>query len=241
MDCILLFLKAPEPGKVKTRLAKSIGGEDGFDIAAALYNCFVLDWCDRLHQFCQPPSPGTILRVLYSPPEAKTTVQQWLSVSNWGAGIGEQLYPQAAGDLGDRLHQAFVAAFDAGAHRAIAVGTDSPDLPLENLTQLFGNLDTHHCRLIPSTDGGYCAIGFHRDHYEPAVFQNMAWSTETVFADTLTQLRSHHHTISTLPPWTDVDNLDDLHVLMQQLQNPAIALQLPRTHHWLMANIALIP
>ncbi|MEM1426044.1 MAG: TIGR04282 family arsenosugar biosynthesis glycosyltransferase [Cyanobacteria bacterium P01_H01_bin.130] len=230
MDCILLFLKAPTPGKVKTRLAASIG----FKEAAELYSAFVLDWCDRLYQLCDlAPSPVT-LRVMYSPPEAKAAIADWLRLSQWGAGITGRLYPQSDGDLGDRLHQAFVAAFDSGAERAIAVGTDSPDLPLERLTRLLDGLRTHDCGLIPSTDGGYCAIGFHRDHYAPAVFQDMAWSTETVCGDTLAKLQRHQRTALTLEPWVDVDNREDLQVLIRRLEEEAIAAQLPRTSQWLM-------
>ena len=94
MDCILLFLKAPTPGKVKTRLAASIG----FKEAAELYSAFVLDWCDRLHQFCEltpaitPATPPTTLRVMYSPPEAKDAIAQWLRPSQWGAEIADQIF-----------------------------------------------------------------------------------------------------------------------------------------------------
>ncbi len=209
MDCILLFLKAPVPGKVKTRLAASIGSKE----AAELYRCFVLDWCDRLYKFCQ--STPASLRVMYSPPDAKAEIGKWLSASGWGEGIENQLYPQCDGDLGDRLHQGFMAAFANGAERAIAVGTDSPDLPLARLTQLLAGLRTHDCSIIPSTDGGYCAIGFHRDHYEPAVFQNMAWSTETVCGDTLGKLKTHQRTAFTLEPWVDVDNIADMQALIR--------------------------
>ena len=231
MDCILLFLKAPTPGKVKTRLAASIG----LEAAAELYHCFVLDWCDRLHQFCQVNS--TSLRVMYSPPDAKEEIGTWLAASQWGAAITDQLYPQSNGDLGDRMAKAFVGAFAGGLNRAIAVGTDSPDLPLEYLTQLLDNLQTQDCGLIPSTDGGYCAIGFNRDNYEPAVFQEMAWSTETVYGDTLDKLRSHQRTVTSLESWTDVDTIDDLQVLIERLKDGAIATQLPRTSEWLKEGI----
>ncbi|MEM9770778.1 MAG: TIGR04282 family arsenosugar biosynthesis glycosyltransferase [Cyanobacteria bacterium P01_D01_bin.73] len=231
MDCILLFLKAPTPGKVKTRLAASIG----FKEAAELYRCFVLDWCDRLKSFCDS-TPAT-LRVMYSPPEKKDMIAQWLGLSQWGADIAQQLYPQSDGDLGDRLHQAFTAAFANGAERAIAVGTDSPDLPLDRLTQLLEGLRTHDCSIIPSTDGGYCAIGFNRENYEPAVFQEMAWSTETVCDDTLAKLQTHQRTALTLEPWVDVDNIDDLQALISNLEDGAIAAQLPRTSEWLEEGV----
>ena len=234
MDCILLFLKAPRPGKVKTRLAVSIGAE----AAADLYACFVLDWCDRLYQFCQAHS--ACLRVMYSPSTAKAEMGDWLSTSQWGMAITHQLYPQSEGDLGDRMAQAFLGAFAEGMDRAIAVGTDSPDLPLSSLGKLLDGLFTYGCGIVPSTDGGYCAIGFHRDHYEPAVFQEMAWSTETVYDDTLAKLRSHQRTALTLDPWVDVDTIDDLQALIRNLDNGAIAAQLPRTRNWLNTSSPIL-
>ncbi|HWR72792.1 MAG TPA: TIGR04282 family arsenosugar biosynthesis glycosyltransferase, partial [Nitrospirota bacterium] len=123
---ILLFIKAPVKGRVKSRLA-SVLGEDA---ALELYRSFTLDILDTIDKTGHPCT------IFFYPPDSGEAVTAWL-------GPGRTCLPQEGGDLGLRMANAFATIFNRGASRAILIGSDLPDLPADLLTKAIRSLDDH--------------------------------------------------------------------------------------------------
>ncbi len=207
--CILLFVKAPQPGKVKTRLAKSIGVVH----ATRLYECFVSDTLQNLRQL------NAQVLVYYTPVDSEAAVKTWLAEQLPGL----MFQAQQGQDLGAKLHHAFAQAFQLGYAKAIALGSDSPDLPIDFLQQAIIALTGETVVIGPAADGGYYTIGFTQLGFLPQVFEQIAWSTSTVYAETLTHLKTRP--VYSLPTWFDIDTLVDLKALQMRLQTTEVACQ----------------
>ena len=201
-NCILLFVKAPVAGKVKTRLAAEIGEE----ATAGLYKCFVEDVLSMIKNV------DSGLRLCFHPPEAMSQVRQWL-------GDQYSYRPQRGDDLGERLKNAFAGAFEEGFSRVVAIGSDSPDLPEEFLVQAFTGLGSCDAVIGPSSDGGYYLIGFSKDSFATEAFDGIAWSTSAVCGQTQEKLKSCGLNIHLLPLWHDVDTRSDLDGLVARNGN----------------------
>lgn len=192
-SCILLFVKAPQPGQVKSRLAKSIGQAH----ATRLYESFGLDLLACLSHL------SAEVIIFFAPKTAEAQIKTWL-------GRDRHYQPQVGLDLGQRLHNAFEHTFQRGFERVLVIGSDSPDLPVAILQTALEGLQSHEVAIGASEDGGYYALGFSRQGFLPAVFQGIAWSTDKVFAQTLSCLQRHQKNLLQLPVWYDVDTLEDL-------------------------------
>ncbi len=212
--CVLLFIKVPQPGKVKTRLAKDLGTAH----ATRLYECFVLDTLQNLRQL------NAQLIVCYAGSEP--AIKTWLTQPDliFQAQQGE--------DLSAKLRFAFEQAFELGYTQAIALGSDSPDLPISYLQQAITALSGETVVIGPAADGGYYAIGFSQQGFVPQVFEQIAWSTSTVYAETLAHLQTR--AVYALPLWFDVDTLTDLQHLHTRLQATAVDCYTSRylNQHW---------
>ena len=146
------------------------------------------------------------LIIAYTPAEARSDLQ---------ALIGDDvLYiPQIGADLGERLASATQWATEQGYTKILLVGSDSPTLPISYISKAVTLLDSQDITIGPSTDGGYYLIGFSATNVAmtvPFVFENIAWSTENVFQQTLARIRSLKATVGLLPPWYDIDTAEDL-------------------------------
>jgi uncharacterized protein len=200
--CVLLFVKAPQPGQVKTRLAKSIGVIH----ATRLYECFVSDTLQNLRQL------NAQLFVYYTPVSSEAIVKTWLAEQQ-----PDLIFQAQQGkDLGAKLHHAFAQAFQLGYRKAIAIGSDSPDLPIAYLQAAIMALAGKTIAIGPAADGGYYTIGFTKTGFLPHVFEQIAWSTASVYAQTLAHLSDRP--VYSLPVWFDVDTLADLKDLYGRLQ-----------------------
>lgn len=198
-SCILIFVKAPQPGRVKSRLARTIGEVH----ATELYKRFVLDILERLKDL------DCAVQIWFTPAEQAVALQQWLG-SAWF------YQPQVGADLGKRLGHAFHSAFGQGYERVVVIGSDSPDLPLAILQTAFLALESHDAIIGPSEDGGYYTIGFTESQFLPTVFEDIPWSTEAVLTTTLSRLRQAQRTLLELPVWYDVDTIETLAQFYQQ-------------------------
>ena len=205
-NCIVLFVKSPTKGQVKTRLAVEIGE----DAAARLYRCFVEDVLSTVEKL------EVDLRLYFYPPEARRLFLQWL-------GEQQSYIPQRGNDLGERLKNAFANTFGQGFSKVVAIGSDSPDLPVSFLRQAFEELDFNDAVVGPSSDGGYYLIGFSADSFTREVFDGIAWSTSAVFKQTQRRLKSHGLSVHTLPQWHDVDTRADLDGLIARNEDTRFA------------------
>lgn len=212
---VLVFLRAPRPGRVKTRLEPFLSRPD----VAVLYRAFVEDLLATLDAGAVP------MEIRFCPADAKAEVRRWLGP--------DRLYRAQSGeDLGQRMARAFAAAFSRGIDQALIVGSDLPDLPGERIHQAFSRLESTDAVVGPGTDGGYYLIGFRARGFVPELFSGIDWGQERVLAQTLAKAAEFGIACSLLPPWSDVDEPDDLRALARRLRtDPAVA---PRTADFLL-------
>ncbi len=183
----MVFLKAPRPGLVKTRLGHAIG----MAAAAGVYRTLAEQQLSRI-----PPSFRT--EIHYAPRGAPPEMRRWL-------GNDILLRAQCSGDLGARLKHAFAAAFARAYCRVIAIGSDCPQLDSETLLRAERKLDDSDLVLGPASDGGYYLIGLRRPM--PRLFENIAWSTETVCAATMERANECGISSALLEVKDDIDDL----------------------------------
>lgn len=193
-DTVLVFVKEPRPGAVKTRLAATVG-EEG---AAAVYRAMAEEVLGRT-----APAGDEYERVLlFDPPDARDAIEGWLGAT------GVKLFPQVRGDLGQRMAGAFEEFFQRGARRVALIGTDVPALAREDVRDALESLDGHDVAIGPATDGGYYLIALKRP--QPELFRGITWSGPDVLADTLERASRGHLSVSVLRTMGDVDTVEGL-------------------------------
>jgi len=191
--CLLFFVKNPERGKVKSRLAAVIGDES----AAKLYRNFIMQMLSTLKIGDFP------IYICFHPKNALKALKEWLG--------GQYHYiPQKGKDLGERMRNGFMEAFHMGFKRVVLIGSDIPDLPLEFIEEAFTSLKKKDAVIGPSYDGGYYLIGFGNRTFSSQVFEGIVWGTETVFDRTMRVLRKLGRRVHTLPYQRDIDTIEDL-------------------------------
>ena len=191
---ILLFVKYPEPGKVKTRLAATVGAA----MAADIYRRLVAAVLAGL------PAEDE-LTVVFDPPEKRALVAEWLG--NLLAGRRADFVAQATGDLGARLEQAMAEAFARGFGKVAVIGSDCIELTPALFSETWAALETHGAVLGPSTDGGYYLLALRQPC--AALFHGIAWSTDAVRAQTLAQARVAGLRVHELAALPDIDTEAD--------------------------------
>jgi rSAM/selenodomain-associated transferase 1 len=189
---LIVFLKHPEPGAVKTRLASALGAET----AAALYRALA----EGVLEATVPRSGEYETLVFFDPPEAAEAMRAWLP--------GVRLRPQCVGDLGARMTAAFARAFERGARRAAIIGTDAPGVTRETVAGALAALDDADVVVGPAEDGGYYLLAFCVPH--PELFEDVAWSTPAVLEETLARAATAGLRVRELPRLRDVDTLEDV-------------------------------
>lgn len=196
---IMLFVKAPQRGRVKSRLAAALGE----DAALEIYRAFVKDMVDTLDRVALRTT------ICVDPPESLPAVSVWL-------GERRSYEVQIGPDLGERMEHAFRSAFNNGSTRAVLIGSDFPDLPAEILTRAIEELERHDAVIGPAADGGYYLIGFRSGSFRPEVFRDIRWSTPAVFEETMSIFARTGSRVHILPQWQDVDTIDDLRNLYER-------------------------
>ena len=161
--CLLFFIKNPEKGKVKTRLASAIGDE----MAVKLYRRFLFEMLSTLNR-------GTFLFYLcFYPGDSLNELKDWLG--------DHYLYaPQMGENLGERMKNGFMEAFSMNFKRVVLIGSDIPNLPLEFIEEAFNSLGEKDAVIGPSFDGGYYLIGFRDKTFSPEVFEGIQYLQGTL-------------------------------------------------------------
>lgn len=197
--CVIIFVKAPEKGAVKTRLAASLGDTT----VLALYKAFVSDLMEMLKKGKYP------LQIFFYPPDAEAKIDEWLGSSYHYA-------PQRGDDLGERMANAFHETFQQGFQSAVLIGSDTPDLPGSFIDEAFLSLKEHDAVIGPSIDGGYYLIGFRAGTFLPTAFEGIPWSTTEVFRKTTEILSDKEYQIHLLPKLRDIDTIHDLQIFFNE-------------------------
>ena len=196
---IALVAKAPVPGRVKTRFSPPLT----LKAAATVYRGFLIDTLDLISELTG------VARAIVLPPETdEAALADLIPAGFW-------LRRQPVAGLADALGGTLAEGLARGHDRVILLGSDTPSLPAKLLEQAIEALVDHDLVIGPATDGGYYLIGLKQ--VRPELFEDIAWSTATVCADTLERARRAGLQIACLPPWYDVDVIEDLHFLAVHL------------------------
>lgn len=189
-DCaILFFVKSPTPGKVKTRLANTIGDKEAADVYQQLAqdNFKVLRDCESAD-----------LIVVFDPPEDALRINKWLLEA-------EHYIPQQGAGLGDRLICAFQWAFNQGYRKVTAFGSDTLELTTTIVSQSFVALESADVVIGPAKDGGYYLIG--TTALIEGLFHEINWSTAEVLSQTYKKIGDLKLKYLTLCPLEDLDEI----------------------------------
>ena len=182
---IIIFVKAPRPGFVKTRLADAIGTRNACDAYCELVNTLLGNLTDLPHA-----------ELRFTPDDAEAEISQWL-YEGWTA------VPQGGGDLGERMDRAITEAQCP----AILIGSDCPEINLKDIATTREALKKNDVVLGPAVDGGYWLIGLQAPC--PALFNGIQWSTKNVLRETLTSSEKAGLSVHLLRELADVDTIED--------------------------------
>ncbi len=201
-DAVVIMARYPRPGMVKTRLASEIGAVK----ACSLYLSFLKDLAQRF-----AVSPPTLFWA-YTPAGANFASLPWVKAES---------FPQQGLTLGERMYNVMRRMLDRGFARVIILGSDSPHVPRQRLSQAFTALEDHDIVLGPATDGGYYLVGMHECH---DIFSGISWSSPEVLADTVERIRRIGLSMALVEETFDIDELADLEQLRQLLTTDAASL-----------------
>ncbi len=186
-SCLLVFTKNPILGKVKTRLAKTVGEERALVIYKALL-AHTLGITEGL------------------PCHKKVFYTDFIDENDFWKGYQKNL--QAEGDLGDKMKAAFAQAFQEGYEQVVIIGSDCFELTTQDIEKAFEALQSSQVVIGSAPDGGYYLLGM--TYLIPQIFEQKKWSTADVFPSTLADLKQLNIEPVLLPQRNDVDEWEDL-------------------------------
>ena len=186
-NLLLVFTRNPELGKVKTRLAKTVGNATALKIYIFLL--------ERTRDIAVKVAADKA--VYYSVKIRENDI--------WDASIFQK-HQQVGEDLGIRMLHAFKNGFKAGYEKVMIIGSDLYDLTAETIENAFIALENNEVVIGPAEDGGYYLLGM--NSLEEKIFKNKDWGTETVRKDTLEDLKDKK--VFLLGELNDVDVFEDI-------------------------------
>jgi uncharacterized protein len=186
-NLIIVFVRNPELGKVKTRLSKTIGDKD----ALKIYTILLKHTESVLHRVSS-------YKVVYYSEE--------IQYNDLWSDTQYQKKRQKGNDLGARMQNAFETAFKEGHEKVVIVGSDLFDLKPTHIENAFKSLENNEVVLGPSLDGGYYLLGMKKMH--SVVFKNKQWGTDSILESTLKNLEQKN--VKLLEALNDIDTFEDL-------------------------------
>jgi rSAM/selenodomain-associated transferase 1 len=200
-----VMIKTPQNGFSKTRLSPPLSPEE----AASISRCFLKDTSAAIEALIRE-DPFVVGVAAYTPVGSEGNLGEHLPP-------GFKMIAQREGGLGTRLLGATEDLFSAGFSAVCLLDADSPTLPFPCLRDLATLLREPKDRVIigPSLDGGYYALGLRRAH--PRIFQDVTWSTNLVYSETIQRAKEINLPAITLPAWYDVDDDFSLSRLLSEL------------------------
>lgn len=189
-NLLMVFVKNPILGRVKTRLAKSLGHKRALSIYKQLLS----------HT-----------RLVVKPLDVD--VQVWYDShlpenDYWDSDeISHDKKLQLGHNLGERIKNAFQTAFDGGYKRVVIIGSDNADISSDIVNQAFTALDNKDAVIGPAEDGGYYLLGINQ--MQEQLFTDIPWSTEQVFQRTVDELEHQGNDYEQLETLRDIDTADD--------------------------------
>ena len=207
-DCaIIIFVKFPQKGKVKTRLAKDTGA----------------NFATEFYRICAEHILSEIKKLKKDNFSAYVYCDSNFELEKVAGWVGKEFIVKAQidGDLGERMSRSFNEVFHEGFSKALIIGTDVPDINSDLINSAASKLDENDFVIGPSSDGGYYLLGMNRPITE--IFQDFNWSTSLVLQNTLDKIKSLELKVDLLDELIDVDTKNDLKNWMKirnDLNNP---------------------
>ena len=195
-NVLLIFVKNKVKGKVKTRLAQTLGNDKALEV----YN-------DLLKYTYNVTKNLPLKKVVY--------YNDWIAQEDIFHSEYFDKALQAKGELGVKMKDAFELAFKNNAENVIIIGSDCPELTNEIILEAFEALKSHDVVIGPALDGGYYLLGM--ASFLPYLFENKKWSTSTVYEDSKADIKKHHLSLYELPALSDIDTEEDYHLLKHRL------------------------
>ncbi|MFD1550704.1 glycosyltransferase [Putridiphycobacter roseus] len=186
-NLLIVFAKNITKGKVKTRLAASIGNEGALEVYKALFN---------ITERASTQVKNADLRIYFS---HEILADTWPNADK---------YLQCEGNLGDKMKAAFSRGFADGYTNIIGIGADLADLTAGLIEDAFEKLQEKDFVFGPAEDGGYYLVGTSQPQLY--IFENKPWSTEALLDITLKEIKANQHSVTTLKTLNDIDYLEDL-------------------------------
>jgi len=197
---VLIFAKAPEKGRVKTRLARDMDE----DLVLSIYRKIVEKTLETVRK---TPFPAVIC---FSPAEREGMMKDWL-------GRHPSYMVQKGDDLGRRMAAAFREAFESGFSQVLVIGSDIPGIEPDHLIEAFSLLEENDVVIGPACDGGYWMIGFNKNGFSPRVFADIPWSRAHVLDRTMERCKELRLTAGFCRKLRDLDTADDFSLLWREI------------------------
>ncbi len=196
---LIIFTRNPELGKVKTRLAKTIGDEGALKIYIHLLQ----------------HTSTSVVQI-----KADKFVFYTKSINNndvWDSTLFRKKL-QYGEDLGMKMENAFNELFLLGYKEIVILGSDIFDLQPKHIEDAFHKLENHDVVIGPAKDGGYYLLGMKTLH--PQVFKNKKWGTDTVFQNTINDLQSESvfllKVLNDIDVYEDIKDIEELKALIKR-------------------------
>lgn len=198
-SALLILVKYPEAGAVKTRLGPPFSPEDAARLASAMAE-------DLIETHRKADDYDVI--VCCAPPERYDDFRSWL-------GEGVALERQEGEDLGARQHNALKSALDAGYRKVAVMGSDVPLVTVGDVKEAFGLLDYVDVVIGPSDDGGYYFLGAKAPH--ESIFSGISWGDGNVFEETTGRIAAAGLEYRAAAKHYDIDSSEDAERLWEYL------------------------
>lgn len=194
---LIIFVKYPERGKVKTRLADEIGDEKATRIYSIISKYII-------KKFSNSKDYNTT--VFYSPRDRKSEIEDWLKQ------FSLELFPQNGNTLGERISNAFENIISRGARNVVIIGTDCVHITLEDIDSTFEILNENvpHVVIGPANDGGYYLLG--TNIYIKELFSDIDWSTQRVLNQTIEKVNNSKLNYTLKNELSDIDYMKDINI-----------------------------
>lgn len=202
MNAVIVFVKYPSGGMVKTRLSKTLGTE----FAVRFYKAMAQHTFQVCHSL---PEKDKDLFLFYDNAEMTELVKKWVPA-------GFSFHLQEGNDLGGRMKAAFYRIFRKGYKKVIIIGTDCPQINVNIISKSFEELSQHDVVLGPSSDGGYYLLGMNK--YFPYLFDNIEWSSISVLSETIKKIKAKKLEVFMLPRLIDIDTEEDIQKWLSQTE-----------------------
>lgn len=185
-DLVIVFVKNIKLGKVKTRLAKTIGNQGAFEVYKELVS--VTENATK--------TIDSDICIYFSEVIVNT---KWKNANK---------AVQEGNDLGERMKNAFLKGFQDGYKRIVLIGSDLPDINASHIQNGIDALNQSEVVFGPAEDGGYYLVGMSNLHTN--IFENKPWSQSNLLKETLQELHKLNVSVSTLETLNDIDTFKDL-------------------------------